>query len=99
MVLQKYRRTHDSSTISPRPSMTGSERKLMDGEGRSENQRANSFLDVLVLGDLPDVYIPEQMPGANLVPSANRVYVKMKHENRHSRQKKLRLVFSFEVEA
>ena len=79
--------------------MTGSERKVMDGEGRSENQRANSFLDVLVLGDLPDVYIPEQMPGANLVPSANRVYVKMKHENRHSWQKKLRLVFSFEVEA
>ena len=64
----KYRRTHDSSTISPRPSMTGSERKVMSGEGRSENQRANSFLDVLVLGDLSDVYIPEQMPGANLVP-------------------------------
>ena len=59
--------------------MTDSERKVMNGEGRSENQRANSFLDVLVLGDLLDVYIPEQMPGADLVPSANRVCVKMEH--------------------
>ena len=78
--------------------MTGSERKVMDGEGRSENQRTNSFLGVLVLGDLPDVHIPEQIPGANLVPSANQVCVKMEHGNRHSRQKKLRLDFSFEVE-
>ena len=37
---ERYKRTHDSSTISPRSSMMGSKRKVKGGEGRSEDQRS-----------------------------------------------------------
>ena len=37
---KRYRRTHESSTISPRSSMMGGERKRKDGEGRGETSEA-----------------------------------------------------------